>query len=78
MDKGDLTADYQDTPISFLTTVTPRFRGFRRVAELLFFELGLTPVLAGIYGAKKGAALPAPYFFYQADLDTAVNMTYTF
>ncbi len=27
-----------------MTTVTLRFRGFRRVAELLFFELGLTVV----------------------------------
>ena len=47
VDKGDLTSDYQDTPghwtwtekTSFLTTVTPRFRGFRRVAELLFFHI---------------------------------------
>jgi len=46
VDKGDLKADYQDTPghwtwterISFLTTVTPRFSGFRSVAELLFFS----------------------------------------
>jgi len=32
--------------MSFLTTVTPRFLGFRRVAELLFFsDWGRTPVI---------------------------------
>ena len=73
VDKGDLTSDDQETPghwtrtekMSFLTTVTHRFRSFPRVAGLLFLLIGVYGPLPGSPGRATPPAAHACCAFHE-------------